>query len=52
MPYEIRRKANGKYEIYNKDKKKVVGTSDSKEKAKASIRARYAGEHGWKPRGK
>lgn len=29
--------------------KRVVGSSTSKSKAKSSVRARLAGEHGWKP---
>jgi hypothetical protein len=45
MPYEVR-KAGSKYQIVKKDTGKVVGTSDSKAKAEASIRARYAGEGG------
>lgn len=44
-PYGVREK-NGKWWIMKKegDKWKKVGESDSKEKAKASIRARYANE--------
>jgi len=45
MPYSVR-KSGTKYQIVNKDTGKVVGTSDSKAKAEASIRARYAGEGG------
>lgn len=48
MPYGLR-KENGKWVIYRRDTGKVVGTSDSQEKARSSIRARLAGEHGWKP---
>ena len=50
MPYKII-KRNG-YDIINKETGKKVGHSDSLEKAKASVRARLAGEHGWKPTGK
>jgi len=51
MPYRIE-KQGGRYAIINKETGKVVGHSDSLEKAKASVRARLAGEHGWKPTGK
>ncbi len=45
MPYIIRKDSNsGKYKIVRKTDNKVVGTSDSKEKAEASVRARYANE--------
>ena len=44
MPYKIRKVGN-KYKIIKSDTGKVVGTSDSKAKAQASIRARYAGEN-------
>ena len=43
MPYIIK-KVNNKYKIIKKDTGEVVGTSDTKEKAKASVRARYSGE--------
>lgn len=43
MPYTIR-KQSGKWVIIRKTDNKVVGHSDSKEKAEASVRARYAGE--------
>jgi len=47
MPYSIV-KSGGKWKIINKDTGKTVGTSNSAAKAKASVRARLAGEHGWK----
>lgn len=47
MPYKIV-KVNG-YDIINKITGKKVGHSDTLAKAKASVRARLAGEHGWKP---
>ena len=50
MPYTIK-KVNG-YNIINKETGKVVGHSDTLAKAKSSVRARLAGEHGWKPTGK
>lgn len=43
MPYSVR-KSGSKYQIVRKTDGKVVGTSTSKAKAQASIRARYAGE--------
>lgn len=49
MPYRIR-KSGSKYAIVNKNTGRVVGTSTSKKKAAASIRARNAGKHGWKPK--
>lgn len=44
MPYTLK-KQGSKVAIVRKDTGKVVGTSDTVEKAKASIRARYAGEN-------
>lgn len=41
MPWAIKKVAN-KFAIIKKDTGKVVGYSSSKEKAKASVRARYA----------
>jgi len=46
MPYSIK-KRNG-YDIINKDTGKKVGHSDTRAKAESSVRARLAGEHGWK----
>lgn len=43
MPYKIV-KQGSKFAIVKKDTGKTVGHSDTKAKAKASIRARYAGE--------
>lgn len=43
MPYSIRKRGT-KFEIVRKDTGKVVGTSTSRAKAQASIRARHAGE--------
>lgn len=45
MPYEIK-KGTGKkpVKIVNKETGKTVGSSTSVAKAKASVRARYAGE--------
>jgi hypothetical protein len=59
MPYKIEYKKghiNSKGEpapwvIINKDRNDIVGSSETKENAEASIRARLAGEHGGlKPR--
>ncbi len=44
MPYYTRTLPNGKVEILRMADRKVVGTSDSKAKAEASIRARMMGE--------
>ena len=43
MPYQIRKKA-GRYQIIRRRDGKVVGTSDSLEKARASIAFRMQGE--------
>lgn len=50
MPYKTK-KVDG-YDIINMETGKKVGHSSSKPKAESSIRARLAGEHGWKPSGK
>jgi len=53
MPYKIeKRKGKKPWKIINEDTGKVVGSSESKAKAQASIRARYAGEHKRKRRAK
>lgn len=46
MPWGVRKQKNGKWAIVKKEggKWKKVGESDSEEKAKASVRARYASE--------
>ncbi len=45
MPYKVEKRSGDRpYKIINKDTGRVVGSSTSKEKAQASIRARYAGE--------
>ena len=44
MPYEIK-KSGKKYAIINKDRGEVVGHSDTRAKAEASVRARLAGAH-------
>lgn len=48
MPYTIQKKGD-KYKIIRKDTGAIVGTSNSRADAEASIRARLAGEHGWRP---
>lgn len=48
MPYRIeKRKGPKPYKIVRKTDGKVVGSSSSMGDAKASVRARLAGEHGW-----
>lgn len=46
MPYSVKKIGNSEkpWKIIKKDTGKVVGSSKSKAEAKASIRARYAGE--------
>lgn len=44
MPYKVKKESGAKPYKIVKPSGKVVGSSTSKEKAKASIRARYAGE--------
>jgi hypothetical protein len=45
MPYKIQKGSGSRpYKIINKNTGKTVGTSTSKAKAKASVRARYANE--------
>lgn len=59
MPYRIefqKEHKNSKGEpapwvIINEDRNEIVGSSQTKETAEASVRARHAGEHGgFKPR--
>lgn len=45
MPYKVVKRSGARpWKIIKADTGKVVGSSHSKEKAQASIRARYAGE--------
>lgn len=44
MPYEIKRKKGGKFQVVGKDTGKVYGTHKSKEKARRQQRALYASE--------
>lgn len=44
MPWKVVPGKNGKWNIVRSDTGKVVGTSSSKAKAEASVRARYAAE--------
>ncbi|MDX9797147.1 MAG: hypothetical protein RBT24_10035 [Arcobacteraceae bacterium] len=49
MPYKVvKREGKKPYKIVNKDTGKAVGSSTSKAKAEASVRARLASEHDWK----
>ena len=53
MPYKIVKRSGAKpWKIVAKDTGRLVGSSTSKKKAEASVRARLAGEHGWKPTGR
>lgn len=46
MPYSIRKGKGAKpYKIINTDTGKQVGSSETKAKAQASIRARYSGKN-------
>lgn len=45
MPYDVK-PLNGKFAIIRKADGVVVGHSDTKQKALASVRARMSGEHG------
>jgi len=55
MPYKIEYKEGHKnskgesapWVIINKDRDEIVGSSETKEKAEAAVRARLAGEHGF-----
>lgn len=49
MPYTTKKLKGGKTAIVKADTGKIVGKSDSAKKAAASIRARMASEHGWRP---
>lgn len=42
MPWKVGAKTVKGWPIINKDTGKIVGYSDTKEKAEASVRARYA----------
>lgn len=44
MPWTVKKNAKGTYDIVKKTTGKVVGTSTTKAKAMASVRARYAAE--------
>lgn len=45
MPYKVVKKSGERpYKIVRKDTGKIVGSSKTKEAAKASVRARYANE--------
>jgi len=48
MPYAVHKHGN-RWAIINKKTKEIVGFSDTKGKAKSSVRARMGAEHGWKP---
>jgi hypothetical protein len=50
MPYTIRYEKGSKkpYKIVKKSTGEVVGSSENKKMAKASVRARYASDNGYK----
>lgn len=49
MPYKIvKRTGSRPWKIINKDRNEEVGSSKTKKEAEASVRARLAGEHGFK----
>ncbi|MFC1511412.1 hypothetical protein ACFL5U_03395 [Candidatus Margulisiibacteriota bacterium] len=49
MPYRIIKRTGEKpWKIIAADTGKTVGSSTSRKKAEASIRARLGGSHGWK----
>ena len=60
MPYRIEFQKDHKnskgeaapWVIINEDRNEIVGSSETKETAEASIRARHAGEHGGFAHGK
>jgi hypothetical protein len=54
MPYKViyRKGSDKPYKIVNRETGRVIGSSTSRGKAKASARARMAAHHGWKPTGK
>lgn len=53
MPYKIYVSQNQKdprpFKIRNTETGETVGSSETEADAEASIRARLAGKHGWKP---
>lgn len=54
MPYRAEyrplKRSRKNWAIINTDTGRIVGRSTSEKKAGASIRARLAGAHGWRPR--
>ena len=44
MPWSLKKNPKGGWDIIKSDTGKKVGHSDTKEKALASVRARYAGK--------
>lgn len=46
MPWKVKANPNGGYDIVRADTGVVVGHSDTKQKALASVRARYAATEG------
>lgn len=49
MPYRVVKRSGARpYKIVNSQTNKVVGSSVTRAKAESSVRARLAGEHGWR----
>ena len=50
MPYKVVKRTGAKpWKIVNEDRNETVGSSTTKAKAQASVRARLAGEHSFRP---
>ncbi|MFH1387232.1 MAG: hypothetical protein ABIH50_06170 [bacterium] len=53
MPYKVvKRKGAKPWKIIALNTGEIVGSSTSKKKAEASVRARLGASHGWKPTGR
>lgn len=54
MPYKVKykplKRSKKDWAIISRDTGRIVGRSISEKRANASVRARLAGEHGWRPR--
>jgi len=52
MPYTLRRKKDGKWQVVNKETGEVHAKGTTHEKAQRQMNLMMATEHGWKPTGK
>ena len=53
MPYDIVKRSGEKpWKIIKRETGEQVGESETRELAESSVKARLAGDHGWKPTGK